>query len=58
VANKSSEPKTIAKILTVKFVKRANAWVATFPKDGKTAHEWFDEKPTEEQLNNIKDLMT
>lgn len=58
MANKASKNlKSIAKGLTVKFVKKANMWVATFPKEGKTVQEWFAEQPTEQQLNQIRELL-
>ncbi len=53
MASKNSGPKTIAKGLTVKYVKKAKMWVATFPKEGKTMQEWFNEQPTEEQLKEL-----
>lgn len=52
----STGRKSVAKALTVRFVKKANMWVATFPREGKTAQEWFADKPTEEQLNSLKGL--
>ena len=57
MANKASKNlKSTAKGLTLKFVKKANMWVATFPKEGKTTQEWFADKPTEDQLNSLKGL--
>ena len=53
MANKITGPKSIARGLTIKFVKKANMWVATFPRDGKTLQEWFTDKPTKEQINSI-----
>lgn len=49
--------KSVAKGVTVKFVKKANMWVATFPKEGKTAQEWFESEPTKEQINKIKESL-
>lgn len=59
MANKASTHlKSIAKGITVKRVKRANMWVVTFPKDNKTVQEWFEDKPTEDQLLSIKEQAT
>lgn len=56
MASKSTpNPKTVAKGVTVKFVKRANMWVVTYPLGGKNVQEWFTDRPTEEQVNKIKD---
>lgn len=50
--------KSVAKGITVKFVKRANMWVATYPKAGKNAQEWFVEEPTREELNKLMESTT
>jgi hypothetical protein len=57
MASKLTGLKSIAKGLTVKLVKKAGMWVATYPSNGKTVQQWFDNEPTEEQLSAIKDLM-
>jgi hypothetical protein len=58
MANKAGKNlKSIAKGLTVRFVKKANMYVATFPKEGKTVQQWFDKEPTEEQLNKIRETL-
>ncbi len=53
MASKNSGHKTVAKGLTVKYVKKAKMWVATFPKEGKTTQIWFDKEPTKEQLKEL-----
>lgn len=56
MANKAhNNLKSVAKGLTIKFVKKANMYVATFPREGKTVQEWFNQEPTEEQINKIKE---
>lgn len=56
MANKAStNRKTVAKTLTVKYVKKANSWVVTYPEAGKNVQKWFMDKPTEDQINEIKD---
>lgn len=58
MANKASiHIKTVAKSVTVKYVKKAKMWVVTFPKQSKTTQEWFMNEPTEQDLNNIKETM-
>lgn len=56
MASKStSNRKTVANGVTVKYVKRASMWVVTYPKAGKNMQQWFGDKPTEEQINKIKE---
>lgn len=57
MAHKRTGLKTVARGLTIKQVKKAGMWVATYPHEGKTAQKWFDKQPTTEQLNEIKELM-
>lgn len=57
MASKNTGPRTVAKSLTVKYVKKAQMWCATFPQNGKTVQQWFDKEPTEEQLDKIKETM-
>lgn len=57
MAHKSTGLKTVAKGLTIKQVKKAGMWVATYPKEGKTVQQWFDKEPTEEQLNKIREQL-
>lgn len=57
MASKNSGHKTVAKGLTIKFVKKANMWCATYPSNGKTVQEWFGAEPTEEEIKKIKELL-
>lgn len=57
MASKNSGQRTVAKSLTIKFVKKAKMWCATYPLNGKTAQEWFTEKPTGEQIDKINESM-
>lgn len=51
--NKQSGPKTTAKGLSVRYVKKAKMWVATYPKEGKTVQKWFEKEPTKEELKEL-----
>lgn len=53
----STNRKSIASGLTVKYVKKAQMWCATFPQNGKTVQKWFDKDPTSEQLAELKESM-
>lgn len=56
MANKAStNRKTVANGVTVKYVKKANAWVITYPEAGKNVQKWFIDQPTEAQINEIKE---
>lgn len=48
--------KSTAKGLTVKYVKKAQMWCATYPKEGKTLQKWFDKEPTKEELKELYDV--
>lgn len=54
MANKAvTSLRSIAKKLTVRYVKAAKMWVVTYPENGKNIQKWFDDKPTVEQIKEL-----
>lgn len=50
--------KSIPKGVSVKQVKRSGGlWVVTYAEAGRQKQEWFDNKPTDEQIKAIEERL-